>query len=475
MIDLKTDTPPLFVVRIEVENLFGRYNYTLSREDNYNLKDSSLIILYGDNGSGKTTILKLLFHLLSSRHKLVHHTCLAQTYFSRFAVFLADGTTIIASRQNSNLIGSFKIDFTGRNNNLCSVDIQVDHPDDFVGFKLEKLEINNFSFYEEDHPIKLNVDKKQINDFYGVLSSLQLSVFFLNDDRVLDSNIFESEVKVERESRRDNVLSLFGSVLAGNRILTGNQDGIDKEVALKTSLYRMEEWIREQALKGANQGDTNVNHIYEQIIAGFFRPSEKSVEEELTKSSEILINTLIAAEDRSKKFSHFGLMSSLDTQKIVSILKSHIEADYSIVSRVLQPYIESLTARFEALQDTQNLLTIFENTINQVFFRDKYIKLHVTNGLKIFTDEGKELSPQKLSSGEKQLLLLFCNTLTARDKATIFIIDEPEISLNVKWQRQLIHALLELTKESQVQFILATHSIELLSQYNNNVIKLVKT
>ena len=60
-------------------------------------------------------------------------------------------------------------------------------------------------------------------------------------------------------------------------------------------------------------------------------------------------------------------------------------------------------------------------------------------------------------------------------EATIFIIDEPEISLNVKWQRQLIHALLELTKGSQVQFILATHSMELLSQYMGHVIKLVKT
>ena len=167
-------------------------------------------------------------------------------------------------------------------------------------------------------------------------------------------------------------------------------------------------------------------------------------------------------------------MSPLDSQNIVNILESNSKGKSTLISSVLKPYLDSVSARFDALQDTQKLLTTFESTINK-FFHDKYIKLHVRDGIKIFTDENLELSPEKLSSGEKQLLLLFCNTLTARDKATIFIIDEPEISLNVKWQRQLIHALLELTKGSQVQFILATHSMELLSQYMGHVIKLVKT
>ncbi|MHC5828218.1 MAG: hypothetical protein ACYT04_73080, partial [Nostoc sp.] len=68
MLDINTVSPPLSVVRIEVERLFGRYTYTLVKKDNNPHIDSSLMILYGDNGSGKTTILKLLFHLLSTGH-----------------------------------------------------------------------------------------------------------------------------------------------------------------------------------------------------------------------------------------------------------------------------------------------------------------------------------------------------------------------------------------------------------------------
>ncbi len=140
--------------------------------------------------------------------------------------------------------------------------------------------------------------------------------------------------------------------------------------------------------------------------------------------------------------------------------------------KVLKPYVESVAARLDALENIKALFNLFVKQLNQ-FFADKTIHLQVQDGLKITTsDSAQTLSPQMLSSGEKQLLLLFCNTLIARDKATIFIIDEPEISLNIKWQRQLIRTLLNLTQDSQVQFLLATHSIELLSQYRSHVVKL---
>lgn len=447
MLDINTASLPLSVVRIEVERLFGKYTYTLAKKDNNLHTDSSLIILYGDNGSGKTTILKLLFHLLSTGQKLEHLTFLAKSNFAKFSVFLADGTSIIASRKNDNLIGSFQLELLEQNNIIFEMGFQADAENDVK-----------------------NIPKKNIRkyDFYRTFIRMRLSLFFFGDDRVLDSDIFHEQEAKDKQTSQSLYLSIFDSYREKSKSI------FNRELTLTTSIHRTEEWIRNQALKGANQGEANVHNIYEEIITRILHTSGDLIEEELSQSSEMLISELKAHEDRSKYFSRFGLMPPLETQKIVNILKSNTKTDSSIISRVLKPYLDSVAARFDALQDTQNLLTIFETTINKLFFRDKYIRLHVRDGLKIFTEEGKELSPERLSSGEKQLLLLFCNTLTARDKATIFIIDEPEISLNIKWQRQLIRALLELTKGSQVQFILATHSIELLSQYNNNVVKLVK-
>ena len=55
------------------------------------------------------------------------------------------------------------------------------------------------------------------------------------------------------------------------------------------------------------------------------------------------------------------------------------------------------------------------------------------------------------------------------------MIDEPEISLNIKWQRELIDAMRKITKDSKNQLVIATHSIELLAQYSETVVSLAPT
>ena len=106
------------------------------------------------------------------------------------------------------------------------------------------------------------------------------------------------------------------------------------------------------------------------------------------------------------------------------------------------------------------------------FYIDKHVDFDLTEGLRIFSDRGQKLPPSILSSGEKQLLLLFCHTIVASEKSSIVIIDEPEISLNVTWQRNLIRALLDCVGRGNFQLLLATHSVELLTQYKNHVSKL---
>ncbi|GAA1643166.1 AAA family ATPase [Georgenia ruanii] len=70
-----------------------------------------------------------------------------------------------------------------------------------------------------------------------------------------------------------------------------------------------------------------------------------------------------------------------------------------------------------------------------------------------------EIPVTGLSSGEKQLLLLLLETANARQNSVI--VDEPELSLHVDWQQDLIENMRVLNSEAQV--IIATHSPEVMA------------
>ena len=75
-----------------------------------------------------------------------------------------------------------------------------------------------------------------------------------------------------------------------------------------------------------------------------------------------------------------------------------------------------------------------------------------------------------LSSGEKQLIILFTETLLQRNEPFLFIADEPELSLHIEWQRQIIETLRALNSNAQI--VVATHSPEIAGKWRQNVINM---
>lgn len=66
------------------------------------------------------------------------------------------------------------------------------------------------------------------------------------------------------------------------------------------------------------------------------------------------------------------------------------------------------------------------------------------------------LSYRALSSGERQLLYIMLKVVNGRDKNSIILMDEPEISLHLNWQETLIDSVREINPLSQL--IIVTHS-----------------
>ncbi len=118
-----------------------------------------------------------------------------------------------------------------------------------------------------------------------------------------------------------------------------------------------------------------------------------------------------------------------------------------IIANVLNPYLESLEKKLEVFADTYRRVDSLMTVINR-FLTNKTLTFGLQSGLAVTADDKTVLTPQMFSSGERHLFLLFCNSLVAVDRPSIMMIDEPEISLNIKWQRTLLSSLLECIGDS---------------------------
>jgi energy-coupling factor transporter ATP-binding protein EcfA2 len=430
---------PLFIRRVLVEKLFGRYTYDLRLQDTTDT--SRLMVLYGDNGSGKTTILFLIYYLLTSIQGRGYKGYIAKTPFRRIHIEVGGDITVAAQRDGDQLIGEFRASVTRHGQTIASLLFKADKDNDITPKALG---------YEDEFLAFMNAVKQ-----------LNISLFYVTDDRELLSNF----VPVPDEDEQLLLeMDEAGEVVRKRRRAPGLRSS-KIDTALQRAIRLATDAIRQRVIKGAKQGEADVTTIYSSIVkrlASSSRPAQ-------TLNIQSLISTLQQQAQRSAEFAQFGLPSPRNIEDLIDVLR-RARNRLPVVLKVMQPYVDGINARLDALQEVQQSIFSFVGTIDS-FYRDKKVEFDLEHGLTV-TTSGQTLNPADLSSGEKQLLLLFCNALAARNEATIVLIDEPEISLNIKWQRQLIPSLLETSKERALQFILATHSFELFAPYESNVVQL---
>lgn len=301
------------------------------------------------------------------------------------------------------------------------------------------------------------------------IRQLNITTFYLSDDR----KILNSLTSNNNEFEENNILINDSDI-----ILSKNYERIaikkllnEKRLALEPTIERLIDWIRNRIISGSRMGEKNSQVIFSDIIKNYIILSET---ESRLKDKDTLLKELDDLEIKIPAYVSMGLIEELDTKGIrSSIKKAKTNEQIKFLSTVISPFLESINAKLNALESVVRTINLFLETVNG-YFTNKTVTFHLSKGFTLAqTHDGEPLDFNWLSSGEKQLLLLLINTITSADDATIFIIDEPEISLNIKWQRKLIKTLLDFSSEKNIQFILATHSFELLSAYKNSITKLV--
>ena len=111
------------------------------------------------------------------------------------------------------------------------------------------------------------------------------------------------------------------------------------------------------------------------------------------------------------------------------------------------------------LAKRRDLLTTIVNSR----FLYKTMTIDKEKGLVFTTNNGTSLSFENLSSGEQHELVLFYDLLFRVAPGSLILLDEPELSLHVVWQRQFLKDLQEVTALAKIDIILATHSPSLIS------------
>lgn len=450
------------ITNITVTALFGRYSYSLPSDGE---KLSDLNIIYGENGVGKTTLLNLVFHLLSPSDKHGHRTKISATPFSSLTVTLSDGTVLSATKDSQLLTGpvSFTIDTPGTSRVKWRFTPGPNEP---------SFDISNIPADIDVKKLHTDVRREIIyslekRDFFKAVSSLQVNIYLLTSDRLLLADTIKESPRPDTRSEHSRIRGRLSDLLLENRI-----------AMLDQALQNASDWLQRKFLE-----QTYIRRIvtdpYQDVVRKIasttYRTKTGLKENQEEKIRSSLRDILTDLHKRSKQLAEFGISETVPPLDIAELLGNAHGNKLNLINKILEPHLEGLSAKFENLSGVYDLTSRFLNSINK-FFKDKQLTYSVRSGLKIRLTHDDNSAPvvqaSQLSSGEQQLLLLFCYVLVAQDTPSIFIIDEPEISLNILWQRMLVSSLRDVGNGTNIQFIFASHSMEILAKHRNRVISM---
>lgn len=180
---------------------------------------------------------------------------------------------------------------------------------------------------------------------------------------------------------------------------------------------------------------------------------KEPAKEPLSKNQ--LAGVLAEVEQRRSKIVEAGLLP----QEHESLSVPIEDVDDSTKS-VLAVYAQDATEKLNVFEDLYARVNTFVRIANA---RLLYKQVSVSpKGLKVSDADGSDLELEMLSSGEQHEIVLLFDLLFGTEKNSLIMVDEPELSLHVAWQREMLKDLQEIAELSDFRALLATHSPQII-------------
>ena len=438
----------VIISNLKVNGLYGNYNYSV----NFN-KDITL--LYGTNGCGKTTILNIITSIITgSIYKLFSYKfeSIILTYIdekennstNQIVLLRKDEDEIeIRFRSNTSLIKKLQIPEDRRR--------RIDFYDEiyFEEYSVLKRIRTEFNFVY----LALNRATALSNsdDFYY----MRHRRFYVEEDSIVEPDRVDPEIRYV-----ENLIckQYMNATAAVNKINNEFRDSILKsalDVNIQTDLDKFLSSTSISTLKQTDVG--KIKNSYMKILSDL-----QLVSGEERKQYAIFF------EDYSSLIK--GIENQLELKDMFALFTAFNEM------KKIQGIVDIAAEAEKQKAKVMSPIELYLNTVNDFISTsdfEKKIEINI-DGIIYFTtkDSEKALSIQYLSSGERQLIVFFANLIFGVKDTTsgIFVVDEPELSLHLSWQKVFVKKALEVNKN--VQFIFATHAPEIIGNYRDKSKKL---